>query len=244
MHVLDGISGFASALTGICWRVETSFLLPPKCQLPTALHLLGPYLIGAVKVSYVIGLQMFHSLGAWVIFLDYKIASDPLWKCQINDKTSKSCLIHEVNFESGGSVVGVMLGRSRGWGFNSPRMLLVTSKPSCSQPIYSRKVFPISPNSLLVTAANVAPTSLSGFLARNHGASSVTDNTCRTFTSLTTSYVSTKTPFVLFIRLFRAGWTALRPHTASNGTTSTSKSSAGLGNGCGRCCTCGLYSIV
>lgn len=194
---------------------------------------------------------------AWIIFLDYKRASDPLWKCQINDKTlisPKAVWSIRWTFNRGVSLVGVMLWRSQGWGLYSPRMLLVTSKRSCSLPIYSRKVFPISLNSLLVTAVNVAPTSLSALIARNHGASSVTDNTCRTFTSLTTSYVSTKTPFVLFMCLFWAGGAALWPHTVSNGTTSTSKSSPGLelearslGNGYWRCFssfTCSLYNII
>lgn len=48
---------FASALTVICLQVETSFLPLPKCQLPTAVHLFSAYLIGFVKVSYVIGHQ-------------------------------------------------------------------------------------------------------------------------------------------------------------------------------------------
>ena len=51
------LASFASDLSGICFGVETSFLPPPKCQLPTAVHLFRAYLIGFVKVSCVIGHQ-------------------------------------------------------------------------------------------------------------------------------------------------------------------------------------------
>lgn len=74
-------------LSGICCGVETSFLFAPKCQLPSATHLFGSYLIGIVKVSYVIGLKMFHSLRAWIHSQNNKRASGPFTKCQINDKT-------------------------------------------------------------------------------------------------------------------------------------------------------------
>lgn len=57
MNVCLVLVASASALTGICCPVETSFLLPPKCQLPTTMHLFGAYLIGLVKVSNVIGFQ-------------------------------------------------------------------------------------------------------------------------------------------------------------------------------------------